>query len=264
MWLLVVDQYHILMPVPYSRRLHVLAELAGEEMLSFRNGKDIYPYCPGCSNSAYTPITGVLGCTKGDDPEVIDFSNQVKDDPDTTNSTKCPGYAPRTRAGTAGFQDEASHNAALVKEIPSLPLPDSVEGWEQLVHDATEDLKRNPETARQGELIEQGIHVINDDGRSSYDGRPRDYDQYDFADPNIKQADLIEDKPEVSAGDDDDELFAALTQAGLDTASTKEQQRQITTDVLTHWRGGLLASHLSILLINQTILEYQAAKGQAA
>jgi hypothetical protein len=176
------------MPVLRSSLLRVLGELEGEDMLKFRHGKDLYPYCTDCLYSAYTPATHVLGCTMGDDPEVVEFSKEVDADPDVVNSTKCPGFSPKNNGeDNQGFQDEASLNAVLVKEIPSKQIPDSPEAWQVILHELSEDMRQDPETAQDGLLLEQGLHFLNDDAKSSVDGRPQDYDQFDYA-PGDKEA----------------------------------------------------------------------------
>lgn len=170
------------MPIRRIAALLIQSELQGEQMLMFRHGKDLYPYCPGCTYAAYTPQSKVLGCTMGDDPQVIEFSDEVTKDASVLDSEKCPGFSPKEQSDEVGFQDEAMSEASLVKEIPSKPLPSTQEGWQALLKDLGDELRDDPDTAQEGILLEQGLHALNDDASAAFDGRPKDYDQYEYAD----------------------------------------------------------------------------------
>lgn len=111
------------------------AELQGEELLRFRHGKDLFPYCSTCSYSARTPVTGVLGCTEGDDPEVIQYSQQVEQGELDGENPKCPLYLSESQsivessfrgniAKLSSIQDDI---AVAVKKLA--PDPESIDDW---------------------------------------------------------------------------------------------------------------------------------------
>jgi len=88
------------MTVPIRSPRLRLARLEGENMLQFRHGDDMYLYCEECQNSAYTPVSNTLGCTIGDDPEVVEYSQRFEEDPNIEDTEKCPGFEPRQETGT--------------------------------------------------------------------------------------------------------------------------------------------------------------------
>lgn len=93
------------------------ADLVGEEMLKFRHGEELYPYCSDCAHSAFTPVTNILGCKIGDDAEVVEFSNGVYEDESLLDKEKCPGFTPRSEEGELGFQNEAALSDAEANKL---------------------------------------------------------------------------------------------------------------------------------------------------
>lgn len=110
-----------------SIRLTKLAVLDGEDMLQFRSGQTLYAYCPGCSNSAMTPISKTLGCTIGDDPDVLDFSRRLEQGETNEETEKCPGFDSDALAeGATAPHEAAKAEAVMVKEIPAAEPVESI------------------------------------------------------------------------------------------------------------------------------------------
>jgi hypothetical protein len=95
-----------------------LAVLSGEEMMRFRAGRNLFTYCGDCANSALTPITHLLGCTQGDNPAVLDYSDRISKSKTDPAVEKCPGFTSKAIADGDAALREASRRAMMVKEVP--------------------------------------------------------------------------------------------------------------------------------------------------
>ena len=76
------------------------ADLQGGEMLRWRTSPDqgngpLFPYCSDCANLAMTDRPGVLGCRKGDDPDVVDYGERLDRGETTVDVERCPLYTPK-------------------------------------------------------------------------------------------------------------------------------------------------------------------------
>jgi len=98
------------MTLPIRSATLRVANLEGEAMMTFRHGDDLYPYCEECQKSAFTEA-GILGCTEGDDADVVDYSERFEDDPDIASAEKCPGFEPRQEKGQMGLYSEGVDDA---------------------------------------------------------------------------------------------------------------------------------------------------------
>lgn len=161
-----------------------LALLEGAEMLSFRHGADLYPYCKDCVHSEIIPVaTEPLGCNIGDDPEVKAFSDEDKEQPKDPSVEKCPGFQ-----GLAGNTDGVGEmqsvegmlntadysEAGMVKEMPAEVRPHSQEEWEEVLDEALEDLKKSsPEEVGRiqfaQDMVDKHEHKSQQDPEQEYD-----------------------------------------------------------------------------------------------
>lgn len=126
------------------------AELVGEQMLTFRSGDSLFPYCYSCVNSARTPVTGILGCSIGDRPDVVKYSDdltEAREDPKDvkgeseevdSEQPKCPGFLSSEQAKVSSLRDDFFQSLAdqkqgeFVKEMPAEPAGEQFEDGECL------------------------------------------------------------------------------------------------------------------------------------
>lgn len=203
------------------------AELVGEEMLHFRHGKDLYPYCEHCSNAAITPVTNVMGCKMGDDAEVSAFSNKQYEDQDEEAVEKCPGFLPKTDPEEVGFLNSASsHSGIMKKEIPS----------ERVMRGHTS--------------FETSEELDDQDKRYRQNYKP----PYDLTGDLEKRA-AQDDVPEVDSRASIEELYQMMDQAGIKNMNAG-QRNQAVMDILRHWQNGLIVDRVTPALIEDTINEY--------
>lgn len=167
-----------------SNKVVKLAFLEGAEMLSFRNGADLYPYCKDCLHSEIIPVaTEPLGCTIGDDPEVKAFSDEDKEQPKDPSVEKCPGFQGLAGA-TEGVGDMQSiesmlttadvAEAGMIKELPAEMRPHTEEDWKGMLEEALEDLRSNnpKEVGRiqfAQDMLEKHDHKSQQDPEQEYD-----------------------------------------------------------------------------------------------
>lgn len=149
------------------------ADLTGEDMLRFRHGKSLFIYCPDCSHSAVTPITGVLGCTKGDDAEVMDYSERLTKGETDEAVEKCPGFASRTTDEEIGPRQASKSQAAFVKEVPTTLINQS-RSFRDRLDESLEQLE--PEDRAEVNHLLDG--TFKDEHKSQTD----DQEDYDYAD----------------------------------------------------------------------------------
>lgn len=128
-----------------ARRLPMrrTADLTGEDMRRFRTEPDtgngrLYTYCSGCTYVARTPVSGIIGCTKGDDHDVIDYSQRLDRGEADEQTERCPGFATKeadegdqgpiarqARKGVRRQADLGSANAGMIKDVPGEAAPPS-------------------------------------------------------------------------------------------------------------------------------------------
>jgi 2'-5' RNA ligase len=128
----IVDHLCALNDVSMQRR----ADLHGEDLRKFRTEPDIghgrlFTICRRCTFLARSPITGVLGCTKGDDPAVVAYSQRIATGESTEENEQCPGFQPKDQnpndedegqtvrqAARVQTADIGDTEAGMVKEVP--------------------------------------------------------------------------------------------------------------------------------------------------
>jgi hypothetical protein len=172
-------------------------------MLQFRHGNELYSYCASCTYSATTPTSGLLGCTKGDDPEVMAHSEKVDEGETDPEVERCPGFehedmSTNTETQTVlsmliesdkrARQFEAAKEAGFYKEVPDdNPNPDEVIDWEEVLEEGIGQLRQNPASSEADDLVQQALDEMKRQEHSSWQEPEQEYD-YDDSDREGERA----------------------------------------------------------------------------
>jgi hypothetical protein len=217
-----------------------LGTLNGEEMLRFRSGQDMYPYCERCVHSAITPVTQILGCEIGDDAQVRDYSTKVAaEEIEDTEAERCPGFTSEDQAKVYAEKQQA----AFVKEVPAEGDPQAIfcphcdERKDRCIcrtadvkelKDELEDLRletTDPETQK---LIDEVATNVNEMLEERHVSRVPSLGDYSFRDEQVPQHQenpgygevvaslVLGTKREVSQPEMGDEFYNDLRTRGAD------------------------------------------------
>lgn len=208
--------------------LFCIAELEGEAMLQFRSGDNLYPYCVNCAHSALTPITGVLGCTLGDDPDVMEYSAKLSTDEVDENVEKCPKYTP---AEDEDIEDavivaKRQLDAGMVKEVP-VEIALKEEGLEDESPDWNYD------------------YVSGDENPG-----PERITLY-----ALKRTGTVEETSDIP---ERSQFFDFLNKMGVGGVSDEASQKQLITTALLGWRDGTLAPHINSEFVDAVLRDFRA------
>lgn len=171
-----------------AKRKLVQADLAGEALYNFRTGAELYPYCPQCVYVTQAP-RGDLGCTKGDDPSVLDYSNRLTAGEADPETEKCPMFSPAAVAQEIAKSAAEQNTAGMFKDLTPMGIaPASLESsnWEEMLEDAVDRVKKNPEDTQALLIIDRAASEILSDEHQALNVKVQDYDQY-HEDNSIKK-----------------------------------------------------------------------------
>jgi len=249
------------MNVPLRNMRYRFAVLEGEEMLQFRNGGDMYTYCKECMNMDTTPVTGVQGCSIGDDAAVAAFSNDAFEDKLDPEIERCPGFESRAQStpGVGAPREAAIHDAGMTKDIPAELRPHTKQEWEQTLNETLEDLSRvDPKTVAFAEyaldMIDKHEHLSQEDPEQEYDffGPDEEHPSGNITYPK-KQGQLADpDTAERAA------FYEFLDGSGLGAAVDDMDKKEIVSMAMASWRDGLMASQINDETIQAIIADYDA------
>lgn len=203
------------------------AELSGEDMLRFRNGDDLYPYCTNCAYSAMTPIMGVLGCTKGDEPKVKEFSARYELGEIDDEVEKCPLYS--IESGDAGRDT----NYTLASRMSEAGLLKDVPAEISMVSEGLED--KHPEWNYD--------YLLGDE------------------DPGVEKIVLYSSVKYASSTDTSDlpereKFFKLLDKMGVGRVQDDGAKKQLITTALMEWKDGLLAPHVDADFVDAVLRDF--------
>lgn len=242
--------------------LHIrkYADLEGEDMLQFLSGGDLFSYCGNCAHSAFTPITGVLACTKGDDPEVRDYSERLNTGETDDKVEQCPQFTPGEDAAGSAAPREAfpsdsiyvessiSADAAMIKEIPS-SIVNAPEEFQDQLDAVLENLE--PEEKLQAEMAI--AELLMDDRISRQGEGDISQEDYGYEDRDGRKQDIlgVKQASEVSRPDEKEAFYSYLRESGLTSDMDPTIAKQIVTQAILTWRDGLLSIQTSPEVIDQ-------------
>lgn len=227
-------------------------------MLSFRHGADLYEYCSRCIHIATTPITGLIGCTIGDQSDVRVYSNDIESGKVDENVEKCPGFESETsEPGFAAPREAGSAQAGMVKEIPMEMLStirNTPDDFKDSLDDALAGLDDEPRAT-----ILSLVNELLEDSRVSQTPEylEPEYDQANLRPPAVrrsarKTASNVVESPggnvaEVSDPMETQELFEMLkNDYDLSPQDNPEMAREKLLQAMLSWQGGLLALHTDL------------------
>jgi bacterioferritin len=150
------------------------AEIHGDELLKFRTGANLLPYCKGCVNSERAPVTMELGCTKGDDPQIQEYFSKLDAEKVDQDIEKCPGFMSRENSaeGDAAPESVVAGIASMVKEVPTSFQHVDMD-WERILE---EELAQVSEVMPQDALvIDRAIDQLVKDRNRSYQDCEQEY-----------------------------------------------------------------------------------------
>lgn len=236
------------------------ADLTGEELLRFRNGRDLYTYCDRCVHSARTPISGVLGCTLGDDPEVISYSQEIDAGEHEEDNPKCPRFLsseqatqgeetrkPQTAIRHPALEAAITQEGDFVKELPPEPAGEQfkddgtcrfchksgescvckhADKFDEDLEDALEDLRKIDEVPKElvTRILTDSNKLIQDRDEAVLPGDNGDYSARDI--PPHEWSPTREDKDEKRGY-----LEAILQLATGEDVSDAQEQGQFLNKV---------------------------------
>lgn len=200
------------------------ADLEGEEMLKFRNGDSLWPFCSTCVYSAMTPITGVLGCTKGDDPLVKQYSADVETDQADPGMEKCPVLNTE--------ENDIAETTHLASQMAEAGMMKDVPVEISMLENSLED--KDP--------------VWN----------------YDYVDgdenPGPERITRFASVDDVSALPERAEFFKFIDKMGVGKVQDENAKKQLITEALMKWRDGGLAEYVDPEFVEAVIADYASGR----